>query len=139
MSGLSLSDLPVELRDRVIASCREREPSTAAILVHGSYARGCARPDSDLDLGIFITDEPRAHYRTWFAARLADAPLHVSARSGLSIDVWQEEGEEDEPEDWTFGLPAELVHVWLWVGDESIRERLGDEPVLRRPAAEPEV
>jgi predicted nucleotidyltransferase len=52
--GLSLGDLAAGLIDRVVASSREREPGTTGILVHGSYAMGRARPESDLDLAIFV-------------------------------------------------------------------------------------
>jgi predicted nucleotidyltransferase len=130
-------DLEPQLAERVIGSCRDREPNAAGILVHGSYATGRASRDSDLDLAVFIEGKPSEHYRTWFEAREGRAPLHVSARCDLSFGVWEEEREE--PEDWALGLPVELPHVWLWRGDRRLTELLGDQPVLSKPGAPPEI
>ena len=105
--------------------------------MHGSYATGRASHESDLDLALFIEGEPSEHYRTWFEARNGLAPLHVSARCDLNIDVWEEEREE--PEDWALGLPVELPHVWLWRGDQRLTELLGDHPVLSKPGGPPEI
>lgn len=135
--GAPVPDLERGLADRVIGSCRAREPSVAGILVHGSYATGRATSESDLDLALFIEGEPAEHYRTWFEARDGLAPLHVSARCDLNIGVWEEEREQ--PEDWAFGLPVELPHVWLWRGDRRLTELLGDNPVLSKPGSLPEI
>ncbi len=134
---LSVSDLGERLVERIIDSCRVREPAVEAILVHGSYATGRARPDSDLDLDLFIAGEPSEHYRTWFEARDEQDPLHVSARCDLSVDVWEEASEE--PEEWAFGLPVELAHVWLWRGDGRLVDFLGESPVLVKPGSTPEI
>ena len=109
----------------------------AGVLVHGSYATGRASHESDLDLDLFIEGEPSEHYRTWFEARDGLAPLHVSARCDLNIDVWVKEREQ--PEDWALGLPVELPHVWLWRGDRRLTELLGDHPVLSKPGCPPEI
>jgi hypothetical protein len=77
------------------------------------------------------------HYRMWFEDRDERLPLHISARSDLTLGAW--EREQSTPEDWALGLPVELVYVWLWVGDPRLREALGEQPVLRKPGAEPEV
>jgi hypothetical protein len=135
--GMSLRDLPDGLRERVIASCRVREPTAIGVLVHGSYATGSAREDSDLDLDIFITAHPSAHYRTWFEDREGRSPLHVSARSDLTLEVWEQEAED--PEGWALGIPVELEHAWLWCADDQLRLAVGDRPVLRKPGSEPEV
>lgn len=134
---LSVSDLEGDLVERIISSCRMREPRMEAILVHGSYATGRARPDSDLDLGLFIAGEPSEHYRTWFETRQHHQLLHISARCDLNIDVWEQEGEE--PEDWALGLPVELAHAWLWVGDGRLVDLLGERPVLAKPGSPPEI
>jgi phosphoribosyl-AMP cyclohydrolase len=107
------------------------------ILVYGSYATGRASRQSDLDLALFIGGEPSEHYRTWFEARDGLAPLQVSARCDLNIDVWA--AEREEPEEWALGLPVELPHVWLWRGDRRLAEILGDHPVLCKPGRPPEI
>jgi phosphoribosyl-AMP cyclohydrolase len=135
--GLSLGDLSAGLTDRVVASSREREPGATGILVHGSYATGRARPDSDLDLAIFVSGPPTVHYRTWFEERKGQLPLHVSARSDLTVEIWKQEAMT--PADWALGIPVELAHVWLWPGDGYLRNTLGDNPVVRKPGAAPEV
>jgi hypothetical protein len=63
--------------------------------------------------------------------------LHVSARCDLNIDVWAQE--RAEPEDWALGLPVELPHVWLWLGDRRLAGVLGDHPLLSKPGKPPEI
>jgi phosphoribosyl-AMP cyclohydrolase len=135
--GLSLGNLAAGLTDRVVASCRDREPGTTGILVHGSYATGRARPESDLDLAIFIAGPPTVHHRTWFEEREGQLPLHISARSDLTVEIWK--GEAMTPADWALGIPVELAYVWLWPGDGYLRNTLGDNPVVQKPGAAPEV
>jgi predicted nucleotidyltransferase len=135
--GWSVSDLEPGLIEVVISSCRAREPRVAGILVHGSYATGLARPESDLDLGLFIEGKASEHYRTWFEDREEREPLHVSARCDLNLQVW--EAEREEPEGWALGLPVELDHVWLWCGDPKLTDALGDSPVLRKVGTLPEI
>jgi phosphoribosyl-AMP cyclohydrolase len=135
--GMILDDLGDDLLAQVVSSCREREPTLEAVLVHGSYATGRAEVGSDLDLDLFVT-EPSVHYRTWFEPKGTGDALHVSARCDLTIDVWEEEA--DEPEDWSLGLPVRLRHRWLWRGNNhSIVAALGEEPVLVKPGADPEI
>jgi hypothetical protein len=129
-----LADLPVE---QVVRTCLEREPGAIGILAHGSYATGHARPESDLDLDIFLAGALTVHYRTWFIDRPGELPLRISARSDYSLTTWQHE--ESEPEDWAFGLPVEIVHAWVWWSDRTLYDTLGEQPVLRKPGADPEV
>lgn len=136
MVGLTLADLGEELIARIIDSCRSREPSIAAVLVHGSYATGVAHPESDLDLDLFVS-EPAVHYRTWFESRGEQAPLHVSARCDLTLKTWEHEA--NEPEQWSLGLPVRLVHRWLWCGDPDLATALGDDPVVAKPGGSPEI
>lgn len=135
--SLSISDLGTELIEQVIGSCRSKEPGVEGILVHGSYATGLAEAESDLDLDLFIAGGPTVYYRTWFEPRDGKPPLHVSARSDLSIEVWQREGREPEP--WALGLPVELPHVWLWCGNKRLAAALGERPVLSKPGSPPEI
>jgi phosphoribosyl-AMP cyclohydrolase len=134
--GMSLEDLGDGLLSQVVASCREREPSVEAVLVHGSYATGDAQTESDLDLGLFVHD-PSGHYRTWFEPREDGEALHVSARCDLTPEVWKEEARE--PEDWSLGLPVRLRHRWLWRGNSTLVAAIGEEPVLDKPGGGPEI
>lgn len=134
---MHFAELPSEFVDRIIATCLEREPDACGILAHGSYVTGTARPDSDLDLDIFLAGDPTEHYRTWFVDRPGDLPLHISARSDYSLTAWQQE--LTEPEEWAFGLPVQIVHGWIWCSDPALRTALGERPALRKPGAGPEL
>jgi Nucleotidyltransferase domain len=104
------------------------------VLVTGSYAKGTATEASDLDL-VPITPAPREPYRTWFENRRPDPPLHVSAGSKTAGD-WSARAASAAR--WSFGFPAILAAYYLWA-DDATRERLGDDPSLRYPAADPEL
>lgn len=131
-------DLEADLSERVVASCLARAPSASGILVGGSYARGTASLVSDLDLCVFVNDDRDAeHYRTWLEDRAGAPALHVSARTDMTLEVWAEDAQE--PQDWAFGLPTAQPFEWLWELDGALRDELGDRPVLRTPAGEPEV
>lgn len=134
---MRLGDLSGELLGRIVETCREREPGATGILAHGSYVSGRARPESDLDLDIFLSGQPAVHYRTWFIDRRGELPLHISARSDYSLAAWEQE--DGESEGWAFGFPVEIVHAWVWYSDPILRENLGEQPMLRKPGAEPEV
>ncbi|HYD09872.1 MAG TPA: nucleotidyltransferase domain-containing protein [Acidimicrobiales bacterium] len=137
---MHVRDLPAALLASVVASCRTRVPAARGILVGGSYARGSASTASDLDLAVFIDDEDEdaaLHYRTWLEVRADSPPLHVSARTDLTLATWAEEAEE--PADWAFGLPTAQRFEWLSEPDEELRRALGAQPVLRTHAGEPEV
>lgn len=58
MTVSALDGLPVELRGVVEPLSAElaRVPGLAALVLGGSWARGTARPDSDLDLGLYYRD-----------------------------------------------------------------------------------
>ena len=59
MTSSALDGLPVALRDVVepLAAGLEHVPGLCALVLGGSWARGTARPDSDLDLGLYYRDE----------------------------------------------------------------------------------
>jgi phosphoribosyl-AMP cyclohydrolase len=137
-SAVHIRDLGADLLDHVVVSCLERVPSALGILVGGSYARGAATLVSDLDLCVFVDDDDDAeHYRTWLVARAGAPPLHVSARTDMTLEAWAEDAEE--PQDWAFGLPTAQPFEWLWEIGGALRDELGDRPLLVTPAGEPEV
>jgi phosphoribosyl-AMP cyclohydrolase len=104
------------------------------VLLTGSYAKGTAAPASDLDL-VAITPSPRTGYRTWFEEQAGDAPLHVSA-AATTADARL--AKAATPARWSLGFPAINTATYLCADDET-RTRLGDDPSLRHPAAEPEL
>jgi hypothetical protein len=131
----SIDDLAGDLVDRIVGKLYQHEPDAVAIVVLGSYAKGTARPDSDLDIYAITSAEPRVGYRTWFEPRDQGPPLHVSA-GATSVDDWIAEREESPS--WTFGFPAVVTARYLRV-DPAIRQRLGDPPDITHPAGEQEV
>lgn len=136
--GVHVDDLGAELLAQVVASCRKRVPAVRGVLVGGSYARGAAALSSDLDLSVFVEDDDDAeYYRTWLEDRGDLPPLHVSARTDLTLEAWAEDSEE--PQEWAYGLPTAQPFEWLWEPDGALRRALGDHPVLVTPPAEPEV
>lgn len=124
-----------ELLERVVRRLRELEPTTAAILVAGSYAKGTADEDSDLDVPVVTAGEPSSPYRMWFEERPGTKPLHVSP-SVRSMDRCL--AERDEPWDWAFGFPVLDERRYVWATDEA-RTVLGDPPSNTHPPAPPEL
>jgi predicted nucleotidyltransferase len=59
------------------------EPNVAAVYLFGSRARGTARPDSDVDLGVLYRSSP--------AATLLDQPfgqqVELSSELGAAVDI----------------------------------------------------
>lgn len=131
MSGLSVDDLPADLRSRIVERLREWEPHAIAVLAHGSYARGLATPSSDLDLAVLLDGPGSVHYRTWFEEHSDGRLLHVSANTDLTPEIWRSWSEEKQ--DWAFGFPVTLVHAWVWATDRA-KELLGEPPTIVRPA-----
>jgi Nucleotidyltransferase domain len=131
MHGLSVEDLPTDLRRRIVARLRGLEPDAVGVLAHGSYARGLATTSSDLDLAVLLDGPGRVHYRTWFEELPDGQLLHVSANTDLTSNVWLSWSQE--PQDWAFGFPVTLVHAWVWVTQRA-KQLLGDTPILVRPA-----
>ena len=119
----------------VVARIRELEPSTIAVLVSGSYAKGTADEHSDLDLEVATEDEPRVRYRMWFEERPGAKPLHVSL-SVKPIAEWL--AKRGEPQSWALGFPVEHVVSHVWATREA-RGRLGDPPSNTHPPQEPQL
>ena len=127
--------LEPELLERVVARLRELEPSTVAVLVTGSYARGTADEDSDLDVNVLTDGKPSSDYRMWFEERPGQKQLHVSP-SVRSLT--QSLAERDEPQDWALGFPVLNDVRYVWATDEA-RTLLGDPPSSVHPPAPPEL
>ncbi|MBM2823429.1 MAG: hypothetical protein HW413_2175, partial [Thermoleophilia bacterium] len=123
------------LLERVVARLRELEPSAVAVLVSGSYAKGTADEDSDLDVQVVTEDGPRSPYRLWFEERPGAKPLHVSP-SVKSLLAWL--AKRDEPQTWALGFPVEHVVRYVWATDEA-RTRMGDPPSNVHPPPPPEL
>jgi phosphoribosyl-AMP cyclohydrolase len=127
--------LEADLVERVVARLRELEPSTIAVLVTGSYAKGTADGDSDLDVNVVTRGVPSSDYRMWFEPRPALKPLHVSpAVRSLEKSL----AERAEPEEWAFGFPVLDEPRYVWSTDEA-RSALGDPPSCVHPPPPPEL
>lgn len=136
ISGIEdVPGLDPELVQRVVARVRQVEPSSAAVLVSGSYAKRSADSYSDLDLQAATTVEPGHAYRSWFEERAGAPPLHVSVAS-KSIDDWL--AKRPEPQEWALGFTVLHVVRYLWTTDEA-RAKLGDPPSNYHPAGDPEL
>lgn len=108
-----------ELFDRWVMRLRREEPQAAAILCHGSYARGAAEPFSDLDLDVLIDGEPEAGYRSAFDV-LPDGRLLHATIATLNLDEWVAQfAEPAESEEWAFFLPARQTAQLLWATPEA--------------------
>jgi len=127
--------LAADVLDRIVGRLRGLEPSTIAVLVSGSYAKGTADEASDLDVEVVTVDEPRSPYRMWFEERPDERPLHVSP-SVKSLERWL--AKRDEPQRWALGLPVEHFVRYVWATREA-RAALGDPPTYVHPPAEPEL
>ena len=130
-----VAGLDPELLEYVVYRLRELEPSTVAVLVFGSYAKGTADEDSDLDVEVVTEGEPLVPYRTWFEERPGGKPLHVSP-SVRSLAGWL--AKRDEPQAWALGFPVEHVVRYVWSTDEA-RAKLGDPASNVHPAPGPEL
>ena len=125
-----------EVIERAATRLRDLEPSTVAVIVAGSYAKGNADLDSDLDLVAVTESEPTVPYRTWFEHREDAKPLHVSA--GIrSVARWLERA-RGEPQTWAFGFASQYEACYVWALPDA-REKLGDPPTITNPPASPEL
>ena len=129
--------LEADVLERIVARLRELEPSAMAVIVVGSYARGEAVADSDLDVRVVTRAEPSSEYRMWFEERPGAKPLHVSP-SVRSLERWLAEREEPAQWRWALGFPVldEMRYAWAGSGAQQL---LGDPPSILRAAAPPEL
>lgn len=135
MAAVTLQRVPDALLAGVVERLRALEPSTLAVLLTGSYAKGTAGIHSDLDLTAITTTPPGTAYLTWFEPRPAGPPLHVSPEFS-TLQQWRTDGEE--PAGWALGFPASSTARYLWESP-GVRELLGEDPSLQHPADTPEL
>ena len=123
------------LLERVVRRLLELEPGAVALLVSGSYAKGLADEQSDLDLVVVREGEPSCPYRMWFEERPEAAPLHISP-SWRTLERCI--AERSQPEDWGLGFPAHNVTRYVWATDAG-RRLLGEPPDYVHPPGEPQL
>lgn len=126
----SLPPLADDALALIVERVREHEPDAGAVLATGSYAKGTARADSDLDLTAITRAPERTRYRMWF-----EDGLHVSV-SAKTTGAWL--AALDQPHAWTLGFPGTYDAVYVWAEDD-VRERLGEPPSNAVPPSDPEV
>lgn len=81
-----------------VQQCASAQPDIHAILLVGSYARGTARPDSDIDL-VILTDDPSRYLDSIsFVERFGHVAKWEKEDWGkvISMRVWYEDGLEVE-------------------------------------------
>lgn len=78
-----MSDRDTTVEERLRAELRRAPDEVLAVYLFGSRARGTARADSDVDLGLLLAYIPEPSL-TGLAATLADA---LDAQLGLEVDV----------------------------------------------------
>lgn len=129
--------LDAALVERVLHRLLELEPSAIAVLVKGSYARGTATEDSDLDLRVVTSGEPAGGYRMWFEPRPDAKPLHVSPGTR---SLQRHIAERGEPAMWRWALGFSVADdaIYAWATDEA-RSAIGDPPSVVLEAAPPEL
>ncbi len=130
-----LAGLDSGLLQRVLAKLLELEPAAIAVLVTGSYAKGSAMADSDLDLTVITRVPAAVRHRMWFEERAHERPLHVSV-AAKSVEQWL--AGRAEPARWALGFPAINVALFLWA-DAEVRDALGEPPSVVHPPASPEL
>ena len=123
------------LLERIVERLRMLEPTAIAVLVSGSYAKGTADEDSDLDVQMVTENEPGSPYRMWFEERPGAKPLHVSP-SVKSLAAWL--AKRDEPQHFALGFPVEHVVRYVWATSDA-RAILGDPPSNVHPPPPPEL
>ena len=129
--------LDSELVERIVRRLRELEPTAIAILVTGSYARGEAYADSDLDIRVVTRGRPSFDYRMWFEPRRDAKPLHVSP-GVRSLEQFMAERDEPARWRWALGFPVLEEMRYVWAEDDA-RALIGNPPSIVRPPAPPEL
>lgn len=123
--------------ERVVRRVLDLEPSTMAVLVTGSYGRGSAASDSDLDLKVVTRDSPASPYRMWFEDRAGHQPLHVSP-SVRQLDRFLAELAQPATWRWALGFPVRVNAQYAWAASDA-RALIGEPPSTVLAPAEPEL
>lgn len=135
-AALAIAGIDDSLLELVVRGLVTSEPDALALLVTGSYAKGSASVESDLDLVLLTATHPDVGYRTSFLDRRDLPPLHVSA-GVQTLDAWLERGRK--PEAWALGFPARFDARYMW-STPAARDLLGHDPSqLDHPASPPEL
>lgn len=121
------------LLTQLVQRIKTEEPSTLAIILHGSYARGAAGPYSDVDLDVMLGNQPRVRYMTLLLEQEQSRLLHVSIGFRLWTR-WQEK--QQAPAQWSFSLPVRQPIRVLWAAPELTQQQL--EASYMQPAASEE-
>ncbi|MEX2613759.1 MAG: nucleotidyltransferase domain-containing protein [Gaiellaceae bacterium] len=130
-----MAGLDGELLERIVRRLKELERELVAVVVFGSFARGTADEDSDIDVRAITRSEPSVPYRTWFEERRGSKPLHVSA--GVeTARRWM--ARKSAPQRWALGFPVLHEARVAWA-TTAARELLGDPPSFVHPPGTPEV
>ena len=113
-----VAGLEPALLERIVERLRELEPHALAVLVTGSYARGAAVEDSDLDVSVVTNGDPSSEYRMWFEDRHDAKLLHVSP-SVRSLDRYVAERDAPAKWRWALGFPVLDERRYAWAEDEA--------------------
>ena len=120
------------LFDRWIARLRHEQPHACAILCHGSFARGTAEPDSDLDLDVLMADAATWSYRSAFETLADGRVLHATIQTTTLAD-WLDDA-DGESDAWALYLPAVEVARLLWAMPAAAHALTGRVTRVRRGA-----
>ena len=79
------------IREKILRFYRLAEPSLAIrkVLLYGSYAKGNAGPDSDIDVAV-VVDEPDHSRRIEITAQLFDSAFRVDPAIEPKCIFWDE-------------------------------------------------
>jgi predicted nucleotidyltransferase len=81
-----------------VATWAKRQPGVGAVVLVGSYARGSARPDSDIDL-VLLLDDPQAFLADTGWVHSFGQPVRQEVEYWgklTSLRVWYADGQEVE-------------------------------------------
>ena len=77
---MKTSDVVANLRTYVKSVCKDFPPALCGLIVFGSYARGCAKIGSDLDIALLGSDEFRRSDRVAMREILSGFYEHIDIK-----------------------------------------------------------